>query len=303
MKGEKGYIRNPMSVEGFAAEISGCQPTSEWFSLIQVVDIERLLKPMNARKLWISFMTIVRKDVVRIFKIWPQTFLPSVVTSVLYFLVFGTVLGERIGDVDGFSYLQFVVPGLVMLAVVTNSFSDVATVFFVSKFFSRNIDEILVSPTPPSVIIAGFVGGGIVRGVLVGALVLLVSAFFVPLSFAHPWVMLLFLVLSSLVFSLAGLVNGIYAKSFDGISIVPTFVLTPLVYLGGVFFSISALPGFWRDLATINPIFYLINGFRYGLLGLSDVPIATCIAVLLGLAAALIATNWYLIRTGLGLRQ
>ncbi len=258
---------------------------------------------MNARKLWISFMTIVRKDVVRIFKIWPQTFLPSVVTSVLYFLVFGTVLGEQIGSVDGFSYLQFVVPGLVMLAVVTNSFSDVATVFFVSKFFSRNIDEILVSPTPPSVIIAGFVGGGIVRGVLVGALVLLVSAFFVPLSFAHPWVVLLFLVLSSLVFALAGLVNGIYAKSFDGISIVPTFVLTPLVYLGGVFFSISALPGFWRDLATVNPIFYLINGFRYGLLGISDVPIATCIAVLLGLAAALIATNWYFIRTGLGLRQ
>lgn len=258
---------------------------------------------MNARRLWISFSTIVRKDVVRIFKIWPQTFLPSVVTSVLYFLVFGTVLGERIGDVGGFSYLQFVVPGLVMLAVVTNSFSDVATVFFVSKFFSRNIDEILVSPTPPSVIIAGFVGGGIVRGVLVGALVLLVSAFFVPLSFAHPWVMLLFLVLSSLVFSLAGLVNGIYAKSFDGISIVPTFVLTPLVYLGGVFFSIGALPGFWRDLATINPIFYLINGFRYGILGISDVPIATSIAVLLGLAVALIATNWYFIRTGLGLRQ
>lgn len=258
---------------------------------------------MNAKKLWISFMTIVRKDVLRIFKIWPQTFLPSVVTSVLYFLVFGTVLGEQIGDIDGFSYLQFVVPGLVMLAVVTNSFSDVATVFFVSKFFSRSIDEILVSPTPPSVIIAGFVGGGIVRGVLVGALVLLVSAFFVPISFVHPSVVLLFLVLSSLVFSLAGLVNGIYAKSFDGISIVPTFVLTPLVYLGGVFFSIEALPGFWRDLAAANPIFYLINGFRYGLLGLSDVPIATSIAVLVGLAAALIAANWYFIRTGLGLRQ
>lgn len=248
-------------------------------------------------------MTIVRKDVVRIFKIWPQTFLPSVVTSVLYFLVFGTVLGEQIGGVDGFSYLQFVVPGLVMLAVVTNSFSDVATVFFVSKFFSRNIDEILVSPTPPSIIIAGFVGGGIVRGVLVGALVLLVSAFFVPLSFAHPWVVLLFLVLSSLVFALAGLVNGIYAKSFDGISIIPTFVLTPLVYLGGVFFSIDALPGFWRDLATVNPIFYLINGFRYGILGISDVSIVTCVAVLLGLVGALVATNWYFIRIGLGLRQ
>lgn len=258
---------------------------------------------MNARKLWVSFYTIVRKDVMRILKIWPQTFLPSVVTSVLYFLVFGTVLGERIGDVGGFSYLQFVVPGLVMLAVVTNSFSDVATVFFVSKFFARNIDEILVSPTPPSIIIAGFIGGGIVRGVSVGVLVLLVSAFFVPLSFSHPLVVLLFLVLSSLVFALAGLVNGIYAKSFDGISIIPTFVLTPLVYLGGVFFSISALPGFWREFASANPIFYLINGFRYGIIGISDVSIATCVSVLLGLAAVLVATNWYFIRTGLGLKQ
>jgi ABC-2 type transport system permease protein len=258
---------------------------------------------MNLRGLFVSFYTIVRKDIMRILKIWPQTFLPSVVTSVLYFLVFGTVLGEQIGSVDGFSYLQFVVPGLVMLAVVTNSFSDVATVFFVSKFFSRNIDEILVSPTPPSIIIAGFVGGGIARGVLVGTLVLLVSAFFVPLSFAHPSVVILFLVLSSLIFALAGLVNGIYAKSFDGISIIPTFVLTPLVYLGGVFFSISALPGFWRELASINPIFYLINGFRYGILGISDVSIWTCAIVLLGLVAALIAANWYFIRTGLGLRQ
>lgn len=258
---------------------------------------------MNARKLWISFHTIVRKDVMRILKIWPQTFLPSVVTSVLYFLVFGTVLGEQIGSVDGFSYLQFVVPGLVMLAVVTNSFSDVATVFFTSKFFSRSIDEILVSPTPPFVLIAGFVGGGIVRGTLVGALVLLVSSLFVPLSFAHPFVTAFFLLLSSLVFSLAGLVNGIYAKSFDGISIVPTFVLTPLVYLGGVFFSIRALPEFWQHLATINPIFYLINGFRYGLLGISDVSILAAAAVLAGCSAILVAINWYLIRTGLGLRQ
>ena len=258
---------------------------------------------MSAKKLWVSFYTIVRKDVMRIFKIWPQTFLPSVITSVLYFLVFGTVLGERIGEVNGVSYLEFVVPGLVMLAVVTNSFSDVATVFFVSKFFSRNIDEILVSPTPPSVIIAGFVGGGIVRGVLVGVLVLLVASFFVPLSFAHPFVTVLFLILSSLIFALAGLVNGIYAKSFDGISIVPTFVLTPLVYLGGVFYSVSALPEFWQKLSVINPIFYLINGFRYGLLGISDVPILTAVIVLVGLSAALIGVSWYFIRIGLGLRQ
>src|SRR3989344_6058961 len=184
---------------------------------------------MTLYQMWVSFYTIVRKDVVRIVRIWPQTFLPSVITSVLYFLVFGTVLGERIGSIGEYNYIQFVVPGLVMLGVVTNAFSNTATTFFQAKFFSRNIDEILVSPTPPWVLIAGFVSGGIVRGVVIGILVLLVSLFFAPLPLTSPLIILLFLVLSSLLFSLAGLVNGIYAKNFDGITIVPTFVLTPLV--------------------------------------------------------------------------
>src|SRR3989344_2705919 len=163
---------------------------------------------MEPHQLWISFYTILRKDIVRIFRIWPQTFLPSVITSVLYFLVFGTILGTRIGDVGGFSYMQFVVPGLVMLAVVTNSFSNVATTLFQAKFFARNIDEILVSPTPAWVIIAGYVAGGMVRGITIGLLVIVVSAFFSPLPFTHPLIILLFLILSSLLFSLAGLVNG-----------------------------------------------------------------------------------------------
>ena len=258
---------------------------------------------MPLSKLFTSFYTIVRKDVSRIFRIWPQTILPSVVTSVLYFLVFGSIIGERIGEFNGFSYMHFIVPGLVMLAVVTNAFSNVASAFFAAKFFSRNIDEILVSPTPAWVLIGGYVAGGMVRGILVGVLVLLVSFFFALPPLEHPWVVALFLVLSSMVFSLGGLVNGIYAKNFDGITIIPTFVLTPLVYLGGVFYSVQALPEFWQGLTYANPIFYLINGFRYGFLGFADVSILLSVGVLLGLTAALIAVNWYMIKRGLGLKQ
>ena len=239
------------------------------------------------------------------FRIWVQTFLPSVVTSTLYFLVFGTVLGSQIGDMQGVDYMTFVVPGLVMLAIVTTSYANTSFTFFSSKFFMRSIDEILVSPTPPWIMIAGFVGGGIVRGTIVGTLVLLVSVFFTGLSLTihNLAVILLFAVLTSLVFALAGLVNGIYAKSIDGINIVPTFVLTPLVYLGGIFYSVETLPSWWQAITYMNPLFYLINGFRYGFLGITDVPVATSILVLMALAAALIALNWYFIRTGMGLKQ
>ncbi len=258
---------------------------------------------MTPAGLWTSFYTIVRKDVVRIFRIWGQTFLPSVATSILYFLIFGTFLGERLGGFGGVSYLTFVVPGLVMLAVVTNSYANVAFTFFTSKFFARSIDEILVSPTPPAVLIAGFVAGGVLRGVLVGGLVLAVSLFFTDLPLSSPSLIALFAVLTAVIFSLAGLVNGIYAKSIDGINIVPTFVLTPLVYLGGVFYSIEILPGPWQTLTRANPIFYLVDGFRYGFLGVSDVPLPLSVGALLLLALVLIAVNWYLLRTGLGLRQ
>ncbi len=258
---------------------------------------------MPIEKLWISFYTIVRKDVIRQFRVWSQTFLPSVVTSVLYFLVFGAVIGDRIQNFGEFSYIHFIIPGLVMLAVVTNSFSNVAFTFFTGKFFSRNIDEILVSPTPPWLLIAGYVAGGMVRGVITGASVILISLFF-AVPPVHDWrVLVLFLVLSSMIFSLAGLINGIYAKNFDGITIIPTFVLTPLVYLGGVFYSVSMLPDVWRSLTYLNPIFYLINGFRYGFLGITDVSLGVSVGVLLALTAVLVAINWYMIKTGLGLRQ
>ncbi len=260
---------------------------------------------MSPAQLWISFYTMLRKDVVRMFRIWVQTFLPSVMTSTLYFLVFGTVLGSRIGEMQGVDYMQFVVPGLVMLAIVTSSYANTSFTFFSSKFFARSIDEILVSPTPPWLMIAGYVGGGVVRGVLVGTLVLIVSVFFTGLSLSvHSLAIILsFALLTSLVFALAGLVNGIYAKSIDGINLVPTFVLTPLVYLGGIFYSVTSLPSWWQAITYSNPLFYLVNGFRYGFLGITDVKLMYSVGILLGLIALLVATNWYLIRKGLGLRQ
>jgi ABC-2 type transport system permease protein len=260
---------------------------------------------MTPAQLWSSFYTIVRKDTVRMSRIWGQTFLPSVITSVLYFLVFGSILGSQIGEIEGVSYMTFVVPGLVMLAIVTNAYANTSFVFFVSKFFGRSIDEILVSPTPPWLLIAGYAAGGIVRGVIVGVLVLVVSVFFtgLDLSIHSTLIILAFAILTALIFSLAGLVNGIYAKSMDGISIVPTFVLTPLVYLGGVFYSIQSLPEWWQTITYANPLFYIINGFRYGFLGITDVSLAISTGVLLGMTAILVAINWYLIRTGLGLKQ
>ncbi|MBI3545278.1 MAG: ABC transporter permease [Gammaproteobacteria bacterium] len=260
---------------------------------------------MGASGNWISFYTMVRKDIVRMFRIWVQTFLPSVVTSVLYFLIFGTVLGSKIGDMQGVPYMTFVVPGLVMLAIVTTSYANTSFMFFASKFFARSIDEILVSPTPPWVIIAGFIGGGIVRGMLVGVLVLLVSLFFTGLHLAVHNVVIIFCfaILTALIFALAGLVNGVYAKSIDGINIIPTFVLTPLVYLGGVFYSVHVLPPWWQTITYADPLFYLVNGFRYGFLGITDISLLMSVGILLGMVVVLIAINWYLIRKGLGVKQ
>lgn len=255
--------------------------------------------------MWISYYTMLRKDVVRMFRIWVQTFVPSVITSSLYFTIFGAILGARIGQIQGFDYMSFVVPGLVMQAIVTNAYANTSFTFFSSKFFARSIDELLVSPTPPWLLIAGFISGGVVRGILVGIIVLTVSLLFtgLHLSVSSIAIIALFAVLTALVFSLAGLVNGVYAKSIDGINIIPTFVLTPLVYLGGVFYSVHSLPQAAQYVTYVNPIFYLINGFRYGFLGIADTSVGMSISVLLGMIAVLVGINWYLIRTGLGLKQ
>lgn len=258
---------------------------------------------MNVQQIWNAYYTIVRKETVRVFRIWAQTFLPSVIMSLLYFTVFGKILGDRVGEIHGVPYIQFVVPGLVMLSVITNAFTNTSTSFFAAKFMSRNIDELLISPTPPWVIIAGYVTGGMMRGVIVGILVTAVSLFYAYPSVHHIFVILFFLILSSLLFSLGGLVNGIYGKTFDSISIVPTFIITPIVYLAGVFYSIQQLPPFFQNLTYINPIFYIINGFRYGFLGIADVALTTSITVLLALIGVLLVVSMYLIRNGLGLKQ
>lgn len=248
---------------------------------------------------------MLRKDTIRIFRIWVQTFLPSVVTSTLYFAVFGTVLGSRIGEMQGINYMQFVVPGLVMLAIVTSSYANSSFTFFQSKFFARSIDEMLVSPMPPWLIIAGFVAGGVLRGVIVGTLVMLVSLLFtgLHLTLHNALIVLAFAILTALVFALAGLVNGVYAKTIDGINLVPTFVLTPLVYLGGIFYSVHNLPAWWQAITYANPLFYLINGFRYGFLGISDISIWVSASLLSAMIVALLFINMYLIRRGLGLKQ
>ncbi len=258
---------------------------------------------MNTTQMWNAYYTIIRKETVRIFRIWGQTFLPSVIMSLLYFTVFGKILGERVGEIQGFPYIQFVVPGLVMLSVITNAFTNTSTSFFAAKFMSRNIDEILVSPTPPWVIIAGYVTGGVIRGIIVGTLVIAVSLLYAVPPLHSIFVIFLFLVLAAILFSLGGLVNGIYGKTFDAISIVPTFVITPIVYLAGVFYSVHQLPPFFQNLTYINPIFYIINGFRYGFLGIADVPLATSITVLLALITTLLFASMYLVRNGLGLKQ
>ncbi len=260
---------------------------------------------MTTYQLWISFYTMLRKDVVRMFRIWVQTFMPSAITSVLYFTIFGTVLGSRIGSMQGVSYMSFVVPGLVMQAIVTTAYANTSFTFFTSKFFARSIDEILVSPTPPWLLIAGFISGGVVRGMVTGTLVLLISLFFtgLTLTVAHAALVFFFGLLTALLFSLAGLVNGVYAKSMDAINIVPTFILTPLVYLGGVFYSVHALPPAAQYLTYVDPIFYLVNGFRYGFMGFADISLWLAVGVLAGLIAVLAGISWYLIKTGLGLKQ
>ena len=235
-------------------------------------------------------------------RIWVQTLVPPVITMTLYFIIFANLIGSRIGDMHGFSYMQFIVPGLIMMAVITNSYANVASSFFSAKF-QRNIEELLVAPVPTHVVIAGYVGGGVARGICVGVLVTIISLFFVPLQVHAWWVIALTLLLTAILFSLAGLINAVFATTFDDISLIPTFVLTPLTYLGGVFYSLSLLPPFWQAVSKLNPIVYMISGFRYGFLGINDVPLAFTMAVLLAFIAVFYLLSWYLIERGRGLRS
>ena len=218
----------------------------------------------------VALQTIWVKECTRFLRIWVQTLVPPAITMTLYFVIFGNLIGSRIGQMGGFSYMEFIVPGLIMMAVITNSYANVCSSFYSAKF-QRNIEEILVAPVSNWIIIVGFVGGGVARAMIIGVIVTFVSMFFVDIQIFNLPVIIVTLLLTSVLFSTAGLINAIFAKSFDDISIIPTFVLTPLTYLGGVFYSLSLLPEVWQWISKINPIVYMVNGFRYGFLGVSDV--------------------------------
>jgi ABC-2 type transport system permease protein len=244
----------------------------------------------------------VRKEFIRVLRIWIQTIVPPAIMMTLYFIIFGNLIGRRIGTMDGYDYMQYIAPGLIMMSVITNSYGNVVSSFFGAKF-SGHVEEMLISPMSNATIIMGHVAGGVLRGMLVGALVTMVALFFTRLEVQHPFITISIVLLSSIVFALAGFINAVFAKKFDDISIVPTFVLTPLTYLGGVFYSISLLPDFWQKVSMANPILYMVNAFRYGILGTSDIGIGTAYALLLFFAVVLFTVCMHLMKRGTGIRE
>lgn len=256
---------------------------------------------MNSRYL-IALQSILTKEITRFMRIWVQTLVPPAITMSLYFVIFGSLIGSRIGQMNGFSYMEFIVPGLIMMSVITNSYANVASSFFSAKF-QRNVEELLVAPVPNYIIVLGYVGGGMARGILVGLIVTVLSLFFVTISIHNLAIIIVTVCLTSMLFALGGLINAVYAKTFDDISIIPTFILTPLTYLGGVFYSLTLLPGFWQQLAQLNPIVYMVNAFRFGFLGYSDVSLLLALVVVLSFILILFSYAMYLINRGIGLRS
>jgi ABC-2 type transport system permease protein len=253
------------------------------------------------RRYRITLTTILVKEVLRFARIWVQTVLPSVITTALYFVIFGRLIGERIGTMDGYAYLDFIVPGLVLMAVITNAYANVVSSFYSSKF-SRFIEEMLVSPAPSWVILAGYVAGGVARGLVVGAAVIAVAMLFTDLRIHNLTITLLVFLLTAVLFALAGFINAVFANSFDDISIVPTFILTPLTYLGGVFYSIELLPPFWQSVSLANPILYMINAFRFGLIGVTDIPLAVAFGIIVGFILVLAFISLQLLQRGVGIK-
>jgi ABC-2 type transport system permease protein len=251
---------------------------------------------------WVAFKTIITREVRRFLRIWPQTLLPPAITMTLYFIIFGNLIGSRIGEMGGFSYMEYIVPGIIMMAVINNAYANVASSFFSAKF-QGHIEELIVAPIPNILIIAGYVAGGAARGLCVGIIVTIVSLFFTHLPIEHIGITLLMVVLSAIMFALGGFVNAIYARSFDEISIIPTFILTPLTYLGGVFYSISLLPEFWQNVSMLNPILYMVNAFRYGMLGVSDIPVYAAFGIIIVCIIGLASYALFLLNRGTGLRN
>jgi ABC-2 type transport system permease protein len=256
---------------------------------------------MSGSPLWVGYKTIVRKEITRILRIWGQTIVPPAITMTLYFIIFGELIGRRIGEMGGFTYMQFIVPGLVFMSVITNSYGNMVSSFFGAKF-GKHIEELLISPLPNWIILAGYVTGALTRGLMVGVVVMVVSLLFTRIEVQHPLVMFTVLLLTATVFALAGMVNAIFAQKFDDIAIIPTFVLAPLTYLGGVFYSIALLPEFWQRVSVVNPILYMVNGFRYGMLGVSDVSLVMSYSVIFIAGAVLFGLCLFLLNRGTGLR-
>jgi ABC-2 type transport system permease protein len=256
---------------------------------------------MNAREQLIALKSILWKEILRFSRIWVQTILPPMISTALYYVIFGRLIGSQISDVSGFHYMDYIVPGLILMAVITNSYGNVVASFYSSKF-QRSIEEMLVSPLSNYLIILGFVGGGVARGIAVGAAVAVVSLFFTTIPVHNIWVALSVLLLTSVLFSLGGLINAIYANSFDDITVIPTFVLAPLTYLGGVFYTVAMLPPFWQSVSQVNPILYMVNAFRFGLLGVSDVNLGVAYAAMIAFNLCLSWYAMYLLNRGYGVR-
>ncbi len=251
----------------------------------------------------IALRTVLRREVARILRIWTQTLLPSAITMTLYFVIFGTMIGSRIGEMaPGIGYIDFIVPGLIMMAVITNSYGNISSSFFGAKF-GHYVEEMLASPMPGWVILGGYVGGAVLRGLMVALIVLAISLFFTSIHLHHVGVTLTTVLLTAIVFSLAGFVNAVFATKFDDIALVPTFLLAPLTYLGGVFYSVNAIGSPWREISYANPVLYMVNAFRYGLLNMSDVPLTAAFAVMFGFALVLAAVSLFLLERGVGLRS
>ena len=259
---------------------------------------------MNRRnEILVGLTTLIRKEIKRFLRIWVQTLVPPAVTMSLYFVIFGSLIGPRIGSMDGLDYIQFMIPGLIMMSVITNSYANVVSSFYSVKF-QKSIEELLVSPMPNWAILVGFVAGGVCRGVIIGFIVFCVSLLFYPtFTVVNPTLTIAVLFLTAILFSLMGFINAVFADSFDDISIIPTFVLTPLIYLGGVFYSINILPDIWRNISMANPMLYVVNTFREGMLGVSDVSIPFALSMIVLFIALLSTASLYLLHKGIGIRQ
>ncbi|MDQ2070254.1 ABC transporter permease [Natronospira bacteriovora] len=249
----------------------------------------------------VGLYTIVHKELSRVIRIWVQTLVPPAITMSLYFVIFGQLIGRRVGEMGGIDFMAYIAPGLIIMAIIQNSYGNVVSSFFGAKF-ARHIEEMLVSPLPNSLILAGYVIGGMGRGLLVGVLVAVIASLFTPLSIQHPFILLAVVLMTSAAFSLAGLINAVFAKKFDDISIIPTFILTPLTYLGGVFYTVDLLPGIWRELSLFNPILYMVNLFRYSIHGISDVRLDVAFVLIAVLLVVLYITALFLLKRGVGLR-